>query len=142
MGSSAVQVVAYYDVKGYNEKAVIWLESVKTPIGKVRAKISDAIEIYPENRILIKTGSTSMEDEEEWDKEGEVLPVAGEHSSSSNSSDSDSEGGRQLVTSLINEKPLSILLSEKAVQVCTNKKCLLILIFRSSAVSLCCPSVC
>jgi hypothetical protein len=117
VGSDLIKVVGYVDVGDMSSiTTTLWLESAETTIGDVRAKIAQAIGVHPAHRVLIKTGSGaegggdvgeeashnhyySAEDEDEDGEEEEE--------------DEDEE--QEFVTSLIDQKPLSLLLAQEAI---------------------------
>lgn len=105
LGSPMVRVVNFIDLgEGRSASHICWLESVEVNIGELRKKVADAIGINPVNRVLIKTGSQNLcpsDDEEDY------------YSSDQTGSDNDESG--EFVTSLINTKPLSLLLSQGAI---------------------------
>lgn len=106
-GSDLTKIVGYVDMG--NDSTVtttIWLESIETNIGDVRAKIAEACGITPAHRVLIKTGSGALcpSDDEGDTYDDEIY---------GDSDDDDRE--REFVTSLINQKPLSLLLAQNAI---------------------------
>jgi hypothetical protein len=107
-GSDLTKVVGYVDMGNSSTiTTTIWLESIETNIGDVRARIAYAAGITPSHRVLIKTGSGALcpsDDEGDMDDDEEFY----------DNSDED-EIEREFVTSLINQKPLSLLKAQNAI---------------------------
>jgi hypothetical protein len=116
VGSDLIKVVGYVDVGDMSSiTTTLWLESAETTIGDVRAKIAQAIGVHPAHRVLIKTGSGT---ESGGDAGGEASHnhyYSDEDEDEDVDEDGDEDEEHEFVTSLINQKPLSLLLAQEAI---------------------------